>query len=125
MGDLSEPLGPSPIIGAINWLQETLLGTMAVTIAVVAVALVGYGALTGRIDWRRGATVILGCFVLFGASAIVSGIRSAIAYEPSGEAYADEHINVVSPEPIVLPQLPTRPTPTNSDPYAGAALPSH
>jgi type IV secretion system protein VirB2 len=33
--------------------------------------------LTGRIDWRRGATVILGCFIVFGAAAIVAGIKSA------------------------------------------------
>ena len=32
--------------------------------------------LTGRIDWRRGATVILGVFILFGAASIVAGIRS-------------------------------------------------
>jgi len=36
----------------------------------------GLMMLTGRIDWRRGATVILGCFVVFGAAAIVAGIRS-------------------------------------------------
>jgi type IV secretion system protein VirB2 len=28
-------------------------------------------------NWRFGATVIIGCFILFGASAIVSGIQSA------------------------------------------------
>jgi type IV secretion system protein VirB2 len=35
--------------------------------------------LTGRMNWRFGATVILGCFILFGASAIVSGIQAASA----------------------------------------------
>jgi hypothetical protein len=29
--------------------------------------------LTGRINWRYGVTVILGCFILFGASSIVAG----------------------------------------------------
>jgi type IV secretion system protein VirB2 len=33
--------------------------------------------LTGRMNWRHGVTVILGCFVLFGAGAIVAGIQSA------------------------------------------------
>ena len=33
--------------------------------------------LTGRLNWRYGATVILGCFILFGAAAIVAGIRTA------------------------------------------------
>ena len=67
------------IIGAVNWLQGTLLGTVATVAAVIAVAAVGFMMLTGRINWRYGATVILGCFILFGAASIVAGIRSAAA----------------------------------------------
>ena len=67
------------IIGAVNWLQGTLLGTVATVVAVIAVAAVGFMMLTGRINWRYGATVILGCFILFGAASIVAGIRSAAA----------------------------------------------
>jgi type IV secretion system protein VirB2 len=33
--------------------------------------------LTGRLNWRHGGVVILGCFVLFGAASIVGGIRTA------------------------------------------------
>jgi type IV secretion system protein VirB2 len=33
--------------------------------------------LTGRMNWRYGAVVILGCFILFGATSIVAGIRAA------------------------------------------------
>ena len=57
-------------------MQGTLLGNVATTAAVIAVAVVGLMMLTGRIDWRRGVTVILGAFIIFGAVAIVSGIRS-------------------------------------------------
>jgi type IV secretion system protein VirB2 len=32
--------------------------------------------LTGRMNWRYGMSVILGCFVLFGAASIVAGIQS-------------------------------------------------
>jgi len=32
--------------------------------------------LTGRINWRYGITVVLGCFILFGATSIVAGIHS-------------------------------------------------
>ena len=32
--------------------------------------------LAGRLNWRVGATVIIGCFILFGSAAIVSGIQS-------------------------------------------------
>ena len=74
---VGDPEGSGVIIGAMNWLQGTLLGTVATVVAVIAVAAVGFMMLTGRINWRHGAVVILGCFILFGAASIVAGIRSA------------------------------------------------
>jgi type IV secretion system protein VirB2 len=71
-----DPAGSGPIVGAVNWLQGTLLGNVATAVAVIAVAAVGFLMLTGRINWRYGATVILGCFILFGAASIVAGIQS-------------------------------------------------
>ena len=70
-----DPAGSNVIVGALNWLEGTLLGTVATVAAVIAIASVGFMLLTGRMDWRYGATVILGCFILFGAGAIVAGIR--------------------------------------------------
>jgi type IV secretion system protein VirB2 len=72
-----DPAGSGPIVAALGWLQGTLLGNVATAVAVMAVAAVGFMMLTGRMNWRFGATVIVGCFVLFGAGAIVSGIQSA------------------------------------------------
>ncbi|MFT3763380.1 MAG: TrbC/VirB2 family protein [Pseudoxanthomonas sp.] len=74
---LAAPAGSGPILNALNWVQGTLLGNVATAVAVIAVAVVGFMMLSGRINWRFGATVILGCFVLFGATTIVAGIRSA------------------------------------------------
>ncbi len=71
-----DPAGSGVIVGAVHWLQGTLLGTVATVAAVIAVAVVGMMMLTGRINWRYGATVILGCFILFGAASIVAGIQS-------------------------------------------------
>lgn len=71
-----DPEGSGVLVQAVDWLQGTLLGTVATVIAVIAVAGVGFMMLTGRINWRHGAVVILGCFVLFGAASIVAGIRS-------------------------------------------------
>jgi type IV secretion system protein VirB2 len=73
----ADPAGSSVIVSAVNWLQGTLMGTVATVVAVIAVASVGFLMLTGRINWRHGATVILGCFILFGAASIVAGIQSA------------------------------------------------
>lgn len=74
---VADPQGSGPIVNALNWMQGTLLGNVATTAAVIAVAVVGMMMLTGRMNWRFGTTVIVGCFVLFGATAIVSGIRVA------------------------------------------------
>lgn len=71
-----DPAGSGPLVGAVNWLQGTLLGNVATAVAVIAVAAVGFMMLTGRINWRYGATVVVGLFILFGAASIVGGIRS-------------------------------------------------
>jgi type IV secretion system protein VirB2 len=75
----ADPAGSGPIVGALAWLQGTLLGNVATAVAVMAVAAVGFGMLTGRMNWRFGATVIIGLFILFGAASIVAGIQQVAA----------------------------------------------
>lgn len=74
-----DPAGSGPINGAFAWMRDTMLGTVATTVAVMAVAAVGFMMLTGRVNWRFGATVIIGVFVIFGAASIVAGIQGAAA----------------------------------------------
>lgn len=73
----ANPQGSGPIVAALMWLQGTLMGNVATAVAVMAVAAVGFMMLTGRLNWRFGATVIIGVFILFGAASIVAGIQSA------------------------------------------------
>ncbi len=75
----TDPQGSGPIVSALSWLQGTLLGNVATAIAVMAVAAIGFMMLTGRMNWRFGATVIIGVFILFGAATIVAGIQSTVA----------------------------------------------
>ncbi|HEV7232722.1 MAG TPA: TrbC/VirB2 family protein [Sphingorhabdus sp.] len=75
----TSPAGSGPINNALGWIQGTLLGNLATTAAVIAVAACGFMMLTGRMNWRYGATVIVGCFVLFGSAVIVAGIQSTAA----------------------------------------------
>lgn len=70
-----DPEGSGPIVAALAWVQGTLLGSVATAVAVMAVAAVGFTMLTGRLNWRIGATVIIGVFILFGAASIVGGIQ--------------------------------------------------
>jgi len=109
------PAGSSVFAAAISWLQDVLLGTVATSIAVIAVAAIGFGMLTGRVNIRHGATVILGCFILFGASTIVNGLR-----------YAASGVGDYSPPPVIVAAPPpVQPTsaPAPYDPYAGASVP--
>jgi type IV secretion system protein VirB2 len=73
----ADPRGSGPIVAALAWMQGTLLGNVATAVAVMAVAAVGFMMLTGRLNWRFGATVIIGVFILFGAGTIVAGIQGA------------------------------------------------
>lgn len=69
-----DPAGSGPIVGALSWMQDTLLGSVATAVAVMAVAAVGFMMLTGRMNWRYGATVIIGVFIIFGAPRLVATI---------------------------------------------------
>lgn len=113
------PAGSSVLVAAISWLQDVLLGTVATSIAVIAIAAIGFGMLTGRVNIRHGATVVLGCFILFGASTIVDGLR----YAANGVGgYDSPPVVVAAPPPTQLRAQPTG-APAPYDPYAGASVP--
>ena len=117
-GSLASPAGSNVIAAAVSWLQATLLGTVATTIAIIAVSSVGLMMLTGRVPVRQGLTVIGGCFILFGAPAIASGIQSSLS---GGDLPA-------APVPTQLDGPPAPAPPegypvANQDPYAGASVP--
>jgi type IV secretion system protein VirB2 len=106
---------------AVQWLTGTLLGSLATALAVIAVASFGFLLLVGRIDVRRAMQVIFGCFILFGASAIASGMMSAV------RRTAGISEEVAAPLPLPTYQsAPLQPANANTpyDPYAGAALPA-
>lgn len=118
---LADPPGSSVLVAAVMWLQETLLGTVATTVAIIAVASVGLMMLTGRVNVRYGLTVILGSFILFGATTIVAGIQSSLAGGDLGAAsYAPPPALAAPPAPPSMPPPP----PANNDPYAGASVPA-
>lgn len=113
----------NPIASALIWLQGTLLGIIATAVAVIAVASVGFLMLAGRIDVRRAVQVILGCFVLFGASTIAAGIEGALAGTPDQSAQPATE----SPPPdypSAPPPMYPQQKPPVTDPYAGAAVPT-
>lgn len=115
---LSDPPPASVILPATQWIEGVFLGNIATAIAIIAVASIGFAMLAGRIDVRRGGTILLGCFILFGASTIAGGLRRA-AQSPDS-LYSE----AVPPAPPVF----ARPVRTDAadpgyDPYAGASVP--
>jgi type IV secretory pathway VirB2 component (pilin) len=118
-GSLADPPGSSVLVAAVAWLQGTLLGTIATTIAIIAIASVGLMMLAGRVNIRHGLTVVMGCFIVFGASAIVAGIQSSLA----GRGQAARVVTAETPPPMVAAPPPP-PPPANNDPYAGASVPA-
>ena len=117
-----QPASGNVFAAAVQWIELTLLGSVATSVSVIAVACVGFLLLQGRIDVRRGAQVIFGCFILFGASSIAAGIVRAANGGNSGVEFTG----------AAVPEAPTYSLPsaqravpvTPYDPYAGAALPT-
>jgi len=68
--------GGNPLVDALVWMQSILLGPIATSLAVMAIAGVGFMMLTGRMNWRYGGTVIVGVFIIFGAPRLVNSIAA-------------------------------------------------
>lgn len=118
---LADPAGSNPFVAAVDWIEGVALGSVATSIALIAVASIGFLMLGGRLPVRRGATVIMGCFILFGAPVIASGLLGSLQ---SGREPAVQAPPPPSPLTAAIPKPTPVPTPGSSyDPYAGAAVP--
>lgn len=112
--------GGSSIEGAANWVLALASGSLAIMLAVLAVAGVGFAMLTGRIDVRRAGMMVVGCFLVFGASTIAAQFLG-VANRGSAEVVTDSTMFRPEMPPAPPPHAP--PPPSSFDPYAGAALP--
>lgn len=85
-----------------------------VMICSIAIAVIGLAMLAGRLEVRRGAKVILGCFIVLGASIVASGLVERL--NPLATA---SEVTVAPPAQAALPPKKSR---NSDDPYAGASL---
>ncbi len=113
---LTDPQPVSAIGAAIGWVSDLLFGPLATIIAVMAVAWFGFAMLSGRFDIRHGLSVLLGCFLLFGARAIIEGFHATTA---NGSAPVSANVPAAPSFPRAAPQGNNT---NNFDPYAGAAV---
>lgn len=116
---LSDPPGGSPIAEAILWMQGAALGTAATVVAVIAVAAIGLLMLSGRLELRRGLTVVAGCFILFGASAIAAALTGS-----GGGLENDNRPPPADSGHLRRPLQALDPPASAYDPYAGASVPT-
>ena len=103
-----------PIEDSANWMSSFVVGELAVTLCVVAVAFLGFLLLSGRIAVRRGITVLLGSFVVLGAPIIAAAFTGLAR---NGGTW-DYQLYVGDSTTPVGRELPT----ATYDPYAGASL---
>ena len=120
MESLADAPAASVLAADAQWIEHLITGSLTATLAIIAVALVGFAMFGGRLPVRRGATVLIGCFVLFGAPAIAHGLLSFVLSDAGLPIAAN-----TAPGVQIPPNLPQQPQSANPfDPYAGAAVPT-
>jgi type IV secretion system protein VirB2 len=98
---LFDPPASSPLGAAAEWLTGTLLGSVAVSLCVIAIAFVGLRMMTGHLAARDGLRVVIACFVLLGAATIAAGLqRTAQEISPTASEPAQLQ---GTPDPALLP----------------------
>lgn len=106
----------SALPAAAQWIESLLYGSLGTSVAVIAVGWFGFEMLTGRLSLRRGGTLVLGCFIFFGAPSIARELK--YLSQASGPADAP-----IASQQIASPPAPKPKLPPPYDPYAGAAVP--
>jgi type IV secretory pathway VirB2 component (pilin) len=69
-----DALATSALGTALKNLVATLNGTIARSLAIIAVIGTGIAALTGRMEWSKAVVVVLGVGVIFSATALIDGL---------------------------------------------------
>jgi len=64
------------IEGGLNTIKTWMI-TVASVVGVIAVMAVGYAKLTGRMDWGKAVTVLIGIGIIFSATTIVGWMSSS------------------------------------------------
>jgi type IV secretion system protein VirB2 len=67
-----------PLNTALSSVLDLMTGTFATTAATVAVAAVGYLALTSRIPWGWAFSVVIGVALIFGAAQVVTSLTGGM-----------------------------------------------
>jgi len=109
-----DPISGLSIVKATDWAQALLLGAVGTSVAVIAMAGIGFAMLQGRMQVRRGVLTVIGCFTIFSARTIAEALLGTTPASSSNDV-----IIPIAPPVYVAPLPP----PAAYDPYAGASVP--
>ena len=68
----------APLENVVDFLVNFLTGAFARSVAIIAVAVLGYLGLSGRLRWGIAGSVIAGIALIFGAATIVDAVSGAV-----------------------------------------------
>ena len=68
----------APLENVVDFLVKFLTGAFARSVAIIAVAVLGYLGLSGRLRWAIAGSVIIGIALIFGATSIVDALSGAV-----------------------------------------------
>lgn len=68
----------APLENVVDFFVDFLTGAFARSVAIIAVAVLGFLGLTGRLRWAIAGSVILGIALIFGAGTIVDAISGSV-----------------------------------------------
>ena len=103
-----------PIEASASWMMALVSGDLAATMCILAVALLGFMLMTGRVALKRAALVTVGCFILLSASAMSSAFMMLASARGSSDQAVRSGATAMPPE--------RRLSLSDYDPYAGASL---
>lgn len=110
-----EPQGTSAIEPAIIWLAELIAGSFGLVLMMLAIAIYGLGLLSGQLQVKRGVSVVLGCFVLIGASQL----SAFLTPDQSRTTYSAVSTPPLAVEPEPVRSLPgVAPSQSGPNPFA-------
>jgi type IV secretory pathway VirB2 component (pilin) len=92
------PIGP--VAGnAGDWLGGLLGGELATALCIIAIAMLGFMMLSGRLPIRTGLKVVAGCFLLLSASLVAGGLQGVAQRTSDGSVGLQSAPMVVEAEP--------------------------
>lgn len=75
--ELAYAQSAAPVEGILEWFVGVLQGSVARSLAIIAVCFLGFLFLTGRMAWQAAISIVIGIAMIFGAAELVDAMKAA------------------------------------------------